>query len=170
MTERTHILQAQFFLRSLPLPGDALLAYLLPHIRLSTNKRLLKKIRLQYLQGNLEQRRTACSSNLLSLCRPTISSDPILWLPMTRLERSRCIRCYNTTCCFRHTSQLSTKQHTIYCLDMRHRLQIPKSFWTIRWHVICAILHELDHLYHEKEPPSPSDPGQKLHKWLFNSS
>ncbi|ORE03066.1 hypothetical protein BCV72DRAFT_181847, partial [Rhizopus microsporus var. microsporus] len=41
-------------------------------------KRLLKKIRLQYLQDNLEQRRTARSSNLLSLCRPTISLDPIL--------------------------------------------------------------------------------------------
>ncbi|PHZ08681.1 uncharacterized protein RHIMIDRAFT_72016 [Rhizopus microsporus ATCC 52813] len=76
---------------------------------------------------------------------------------------------------------------------MHHRLQIPKSitdplslllnklptrrprsfqtrsFWTIRWPVICAILHELDHIYHGKEPPSPSDPGQKLIKWLFNS-
>ncbi|ORE07254.1 hypothetical protein BCV72DRAFT_182187, partial [Rhizopus microsporus var. microsporus] len=81
--------------------------------------------------------------------------------------------------CLRHTSQLLTKQHAIYCLNMHHRLQIPKtiidplslllnklpirkpcsfqtkSFWTIRWLVICAILHELDHLYHEKEPPLP---------------
>ncbi|ORE03043.1 hypothetical protein BCV72DRAFT_185050, partial [Rhizopus microsporus var. microsporus] len=69
--------------------------------------------------------RTARNSNLLSLCRPTISSDPILWLPMTRLERSRCIRwrlgwlpSYNTTRCLRHTPQLLTKQHAIYCLDM----------------------------------------------------
>ncbi|PHZ14573.1 uncharacterized protein RHIMIDRAFT_103136 [Rhizopus microsporus ATCC 52813] len=120
---------------------------------------------------------------------------------MTRLKRSRCIQwrlgwlpSYNTTRCLRHTSQLLTKQHAIYCLDMHHRLQIPKSitdplslllnklptrrphsfqtksFWTIRWPVICAILHELDHIYHGKESPSPSDPGQKLIKWLFNSS
>ncbi|ORE10237.1 hypothetical protein BCV72DRAFT_315133 [Rhizopus microsporus var. microsporus] len=184
---------------------DALLTYLLPRIRLSTShsqwytisktplwkrcaqytdilgKRLLKKIRLQYLHDNLEQRRTACSSNLLSLCRPAISLDPILWLLMTRLEISRCIRSLQ-------------KQYAIYCFDMHHCLQIPKtttdhlflllnklptrkpcsfqtrSFWTIRWLVICATLHELDHLYHEKEPPSPSDPGQKLLKWLFNSS
>ncbi|PHZ13421.1 uncharacterized protein RHIMIDRAFT_119824 [Rhizopus microsporus ATCC 52813] len=53
---------------------------------------------------------------------------------MTRLERSRCIRwrlgwlpSYNTTRCLRHTPQLLTKQHAIYCLDMHHRLQTPKS-------------------------------------------
>ncbi|ORE00687.1 hypothetical protein BCV72DRAFT_218672, partial [Rhizopus microsporus var. microsporus] len=73
--------------------------------------RLLKKIRLQYLQDNLEQRRTARSLNLLSLCCLTISLDPILWLLMTRLERIRYIRwhlgwlpSYNTTRCLRHTS------------------------------------------------------------------
>ncbi|ORE02527.1 hypothetical protein BCV72DRAFT_215068 [Rhizopus microsporus var. microsporus] len=45
-----------------------------------------------------------------------------------------------------------------------------RSFWIIRWPIICATLDELDCIYHEKESPSSSDPGQKLIKWLFNPS
>ncbi|KAI9266811.1 hypothetical protein BDA99DRAFT_421021, partial [Phascolomyces articulosus] len=31
-------------------------------------------------------------NGLLALCRPKLILDPILWIPMTRKERSRCIR------------------------------------------------------------------------------
>ena len=158
MTERVHILQAQFLLRSLSLPDDTLLACLLPHIRLSKghsqwytisknpllersiqyisclDKRLLKKLRLQYLQDNLEQRRAARNSGLLSLRRPKISLDPILWLPMSRIDRSRCVRWrlgwlsgYKTVPCARHQSELFTKQHAIHCLNIHRRLQIQET-------------------------------------------
>ncbi|KAG1178107.1 hypothetical protein G6F70_007913 [Rhizopus microsporus] len=140
MTERVHILQAQFLLRSLSLPDDTLLACLLPHIRLSKghshclDKRLLKKLRLQYLQDNLEQRRAARNSGLLSLRRPKISLDPILWLPMSRIDRSRCVRWrlgwlsgYKTVPCARHQSELFTKQHAIHCLNIHRRLQILET-------------------------------------------
>lgn len=156
MTERIHILQAQFLLRSLSLPDDTLLANLLPHIRLpkshsqwyaisktplwkrctqhidSLDKRLLKKLRLQYLQDNWEQRRAARNSGLLALCRPKISLDPILWLPMSRIDRNRCVRWrlgwlpgYKTVYCARHPTQLFTKQHAVHCsiyiADYRYR-------------------------------------------------
>ncbi|KAI9478563.1 MAG: hypothetical protein EXX96DRAFT_447682, partial [Benjaminiella poitrasii] len=47
----------------------------------------------QFLQDNLSTRRNAPNnSTILSLCRTTISIDLILWLSMSFVERSRCIR------------------------------------------------------------------------------
>ncbi|KAI9309764.1 hypothetical protein BX666DRAFT_1873113, partial [Dichotomocladium elegans] len=74
------------------------------------------------------------NSKLISVCRPTVSLDPILWLPMTREERSRCLRWRlgwlpsgNTTYCIRHPSALLTKTHSIQCLNMHSRLQQPQQ-------------------------------------------
>ncbi|EIE83594.1 hypothetical protein RO3G_08299 [Rhizopus delemar RA 99-880] len=142
MQERIYILQAQFLLRSLTLPDDTLLTCLLPHIRRSDShscwyklsksplwaqclpqpeqldKRTLKKIQLQFRQDNLNQALSSRHSILLSQCRPTISLDPILWLPMTKTERNRCVRWRlgwlpggKLEPCPRHPIQMLTKQH-----------------------------------------------------------
>ncbi|KAG1149791.1 hypothetical protein G6F37_009187 [Rhizopus arrhizus] len=137
MQMRTYILQGQFLLRSLTLPDDALLTCLLPHIHRSDShsyKRTLKETQLQFRQDNLNQTRSSRNSVLLSQCRPTVSLDPILWLPMTRTERNKCVRWRlgwlpggKLELCPRHPTQILTKQHAIKCLDMHSRLQIPET-------------------------------------------
>ncbi|KAG1377541.1 hypothetical protein G6F61_006639 [Rhizopus arrhizus] len=114
MKERTHILQTKFLLRSLDVLDDTLLFQLLPYIRTSArdsqwyklttsplwrlctvqdveqiDKRRFRAIRQEYLQNSLEQRRDNTNSVLLSACRVDLKVDPILWLPMTPVERSR---------------------------------------------------------------------------------
>ncbi|KAG0992823.1 hypothetical protein G6F27_014162 [Rhizopus arrhizus] len=107
MQERAYALQSQFLLRSLTLPEDALLHHLLPHIRQSRShsqwyklsrspiwkrclpdpesldRRSLKSIQRDYRQGNLDNKRSMHALVLLQHCRPTISLDPVLWLPMS---------------------------------------------------------------------------------------
>jgi len=113
--ERITILQAQFLFRSLSLPEDTLLYLLMPHIqhtrghqwyRLSKTAlwrlmpptiadldvRGFRAIKKKFLHSNLEKQIQGKNSKLLSSCRPTITLDPILWLPMTHEERSRCLR------------------------------------------------------------------------------
>jgi hypothetical protein len=74
------------------------------------------------------------ASVLLTHCRPTISLDPVLWLPMSKSERSRCIRWrlgwlpgarYKT--CPRRPGQPFTKAHAIHCLQMHRRLMMPEA-------------------------------------------
>lgn len=116
MQERAHTLQTQFLFRSLRLPDDALLTkpllflkqpnsrskwHKLPKNPLwqrcsdivnSLDKKRLKQLQFEYLQANLNKRRSEENFCLLSACRPLVCLDPILWLPVSRLERSRCIR------------------------------------------------------------------------------
>ncbi|KAI7903414.1 uncharacterized protein BX663DRAFT_434110, partial [Cokeromyces recurvatus] len=41
--------------------------------------------------------------------------------------------------------------------------------WTIRWPTVCTIIHEMDHIFHEKLPPDPpTDTGASLVNWLLN--
>ncbi|KAI7858118.1 hypothetical protein BDC45DRAFT_412646, partial [Circinella umbellata] len=67
----------------------------------------------------------------LAACRPKLVIDPILWLPMSRKERSRCIRwrlgwlpggkvksC--KTCGFANFH----KKHALSCLNVHDRLNI----------------------------------------------
>lgn len=76
---------------------------------------------------------TDCFAVLLRACRPTLGIGPILWLPMTRQERSRCLRwrlgwmpsgkpwpCRNCP-----TGDHFSRQHAIFCLWTHSRLQIP---------------------------------------------
>ncbi|KAG0750046.1 hypothetical protein G6F57_011133 [Rhizopus arrhizus] len=104
---------------------------------------------------------------------------------MTRIERSRCVRwCLewlpgrtSRPCPF-HPSQTLTKSHSIQCLNMHRRLQLPETIvyplsfflnkllqqipqpfqaalpWFLRWPAICTIF-ELNYLCHDKVPPSP---------------
>jgi hypothetical protein len=106
MKERIAILQAQFLFRSLSLPKDTLLYLLMPHIqytrghqwyRLSKtvlwrlmpptitdlDARGFRAIKKKFLHSNLEKQIQGKNSKLLSSCRPTVTLDPILWLPMT---------------------------------------------------------------------------------------
>ncbi|KAG1169845.1 hypothetical protein G6F70_008094 [Rhizopus microsporus] len=152
ISERVGILQTQFLFRSLYLPEDALLACLLPCIRnirgsqwyalsraplwktlLSTTKepdiRSLKAAKRRFLQQNLEIRQRCRDSKLLSNCRRSISLDPILWLPMSKSERNRCIRWRLDWLpggiprpCPKHPAQLLFKKHAVSCLDMYRRL------------------------------------------------
>ncbi|KAG1579052.1 hypothetical protein G6F48_011453 [Rhizopus delemar] len=88
-----------------------------------------------------------------------------------------------------------TKSHSIHCLNMHRRLQLPETIvdplsfflnklphrtlhsfravlpWPLRWPTICTILHEFDYLCHDKIPPSPPPyTGQRLLEWLPNVS
>ncbi|KAG1548195.1 hypothetical protein G6F49_009974 [Rhizopus delemar] len=157
MKERLNILQAQFLFRSFTLPEDALLTKLMPHIqndrhqqwyKLSKSSlwkimpppveelslKAFKAIKKQFLQQSLDYQKQCKNSKLLSCCRPTVSLDPILWLPMTRKERSRCIRWRlgwlpggKPRPCPIHPNQTLTKSHAIQCLNMHNRLQMPSA-------------------------------------------
>ncbi|KAG1319162.1 hypothetical protein G6F62_011979 [Rhizopus arrhizus] len=159
MKERTHILQAKFLLRSTNTPEDTLIFRLLPYIRTSSsqsqwyklttsplwrrcrdidpnqlNKRQFKTICQAHLQETLEKRRTDTNSILLSTCRPQLIVDPILWLPMSYVERSRLIRwrmCWlpggRPKPCIYHPHDLLTRSHAITCLNMHRRLQLPST-------------------------------------------
>jgi hypothetical protein len=74
------------------------------------------------------------NTKLLAGCRTRISLDPILWLPMTRAERSRCIRWRlgwlpggKPKPCPRHPGLTLSKSHAIHCLHMHQRLFMPDS-------------------------------------------
>ena len=71
---------------------------------------------------------------LLSHCRNILLVDPILALPMTKHERSRCVRWRlgwlplgKPQACPFHPHTLFTRSHSFSCLDMHHRLQMPTS-------------------------------------------
>ncbi|KAG1168596.1 hypothetical protein G6F70_006051 [Rhizopus microsporus] len=137
MSERVSILQTQFLFRFLYLPEDALLvcyylAFTTPEE--ASNTRSLKAAKRRFLQQNLEIRQRCRDSKLLSNCRRSISLDPILWLPMSKSERSRCIRWRlgwlpggKPRPCPKHPTQLLSKKHAISCLDMHQRLFMPET-------------------------------------------
>jgi hypothetical protein len=60
--------------------------------------------------------------------------DPILWLPMSYIERSRLIRWRmgwlpggRPKPCIYHPHDLLTRSHAITCLNMHHRLLMPST-------------------------------------------
>lgn len=53
----------------------------------------------------------------------TISLEPILWLPMTRIERNHCIRWHLVY----FPTQIHIKKHVISYLNMYNQRQIPRS-------------------------------------------
>lgn len=145
MQERSQILQAKYVVRSTSLPEDTLLKKLLPLLQdqpslqwhklsktalsqtlptpLSTlSASTFSKYQRTFLQHNLETTLQKPHSKLLSYCRPRLSVDPLLWLPMTTVERSRCLRWRlgwlpdgspRLCSCQRHKL---TKAHIIQCL------------------------------------------------------
>ncbi|KAG1028717.1 hypothetical protein G6F57_001337 [Rhizopus arrhizus] len=159
MKERTHILQAKFLLRTIDTPDDTLMFRLLPYIRTSAShsqwyklntsplwrlcaetdpdqfdRRKFKVIRQGYLQESFENRRPDTNSILLSACHPQLVVDPILWLPMSYIERNRLIRWRmgwlpggRPKPCIYHPHDLLTRSHAITCLNMHHRLLMPST-------------------------------------------
>ncbi|KAG1444532.1 hypothetical protein G6F55_012289 [Rhizopus delemar] len=137
MKERVAILQAQFLFRSLSLPEDTLLCRLIPHIqytRADLDIQGFRAIKKKFLHSNLEKQIQGKNSRLLSSCRPTITLDPILWLPMTHEERSRCIRWRlgwlpggAPKPCPRHPNNNLSRRHAISCLNMHRRLCMPEA-------------------------------------------
>ncbi|KAG1167700.1 hypothetical protein G6F36_012458 [Rhizopus arrhizus] len=96
--------------------------------------RSFKTAKRRFLQQNLEIRQQCRTSKQLSHCRRSISIDPILWLPMSKSERSRCIRWRlgwlpdgKPRPCPKHPMQQLSKNHAINCLDMHRRLFMPKT-------------------------------------------
>ncbi|ORE02278.1 hypothetical protein BCV72DRAFT_252559 [Rhizopus microsporus var. microsporus] len=182
MKDRISILQAQLLFRTSFLPDDALLTRLLTyiqsqlsneHLETMTHNNFIRK-RRQFLIDNHRSKLQGKHSKLLSHCRNIVIVDPILWIPMTRSERS---------CSFSfHPNELFSRLHSFSCLDMHSCLQLPKSIddplsyllnflpptlltkkarklidaWLIRWPTICAILFEMDCLAHS-QLPDPSD-------------
>ncbi|CEG82454.1 hypothetical protein RMATCC62417_16523 [Rhizopus microsporus] len=159
--------------------------------------RSLKAAKRCFLQQNLEIRQRCRNSKLLSNCRRSISLDPILWLPMSKSERSRCMRWRlgwlpggKPRPCPKHPTQLLSKNHAISCCDMHRRLFMPETIrdplsfllnmlplrpsippnlaltWSQRWPIICSILYESDHLYHNKLIINKHPHGQKFLVWL----
>ncbi|PHZ13565.1 uncharacterized protein RHIMIDRAFT_236619 [Rhizopus microsporus ATCC 52813] len=93
-----------------------------------------KAAKQRFLQQNLEIRQRCRNFKLLSSCRRSISLDPILWLPMSKSERSRCIRWRlgwlpgsKPQTCPKHPMQQLSKSHAISCLDMYRRLFMPET-------------------------------------------
>ncbi|KAI9476021.1 MAG: hypothetical protein EXX96DRAFT_601795 [Benjaminiella poitrasii] len=187
-----------FLYRSLHLPHDTLLSKLLPFLQTSIplwrtcipsadtmDTRTFKLLKQIFLQNNLESRRDGPNSKLLSACRPTLTVDPILWLPMSYIERS-----LNPNPCLYHLNADFSRSHVIYCLHMHQHLFFPVSIddllsfllnflpttkprqsseassWFVRWPIICIILHKLDHLFNHKLPPPLSHPGRPFLTWL----
>ena len=188
MQERAYALQSQFLLRSLTLPEDALLHHLLPLIRQprshsqwyklsrspirkryspnseSLDRCSLRSIQREYRQDNLSKKRSTHTSVLLMHCRPTISLYPILWLPMSKSERSRCIRWrlgwlpggqYKT--CPRHPSQPFTKAHAVHCLQMHRKLMMPET--------ISDPLSFLLNMLPTRKPRSPNTVSSWTIRW-----
>ncbi|KAI8647560.1 hypothetical protein BD408DRAFT_408140 [Parasitella parasitica] len=108
---------------------------------------------------------------MISTCRPTLVVDPILWLPMTRMERSQVLRWRlgwlpggkPRPCPFHPKTNLS-RAHVTDCLQIHRRLH---ASWAVRWPAICLILFELDHIFHNEDvPPAPPHIGTSLVEWL----
>ncbi|KAG1638458.1 hypothetical protein G6F44_008811 [Rhizopus delemar] len=82
--------------------------------------RSFKAAKRRFLQQNLEIRQQCRTSKQLSHCCRSISIDPILWLPMSKSERSRCIRWRlgwlpggKPRPCPKHPMQQLSKNHVI---------------------------------------------------------
>ncbi|KAI8641808.1 hypothetical protein BD408DRAFT_417448, partial [Parasitella parasitica] len=158
MKDRSIILQAKYIRRALQLPEDTLLQKLLPHIQTSAShsqwyklisnplwqkcepvldrldRRTFNTLKREFLQDSYATLCNGPNSQMISTCRPTLVVDPILWLPMTRMERSQVVRWRlgwlpggkPRPCPFHPTTNLS-RAHVTDCLQIHRRLQLPES-------------------------------------------
>ncbi|KAG1055422.1 hypothetical protein G6F43_002625 [Rhizopus delemar] len=98
------------------------------------NRQTFRVICQKYLEDLFNQNRQRTHSKFLSACRSQSTTDPILWLPMTSIERSRVIRWRLGWLlggvpkpCIYHPTDMLTRSHAIWCLHMHQRLQIPST-------------------------------------------
>lgn len=158
MEDRVTILQAKFILRAHNQPSDSLLHQLrqiitpkrtgtsswrsllqnniiwmdLPSPRSNTNRNQMKGAIRTFLHNRLQIYKARRGTKLLNACRPFNGIDPILWLPMSINERSRCVRWRigwlpggKPKPCPRCREQKGTvRNHLIHCLNMHARLKI----------------------------------------------
>ncbi|KAI7858777.1 hypothetical protein BDC45DRAFT_413535, partial [Circinella umbellata] len=159
MNERVNILQAKYIYRAKFLPEDTLFIQLLPNFnqqpsnsqwialcksiiwqliedqnRTPTTQDLKLYIRQHRVANHVSTLTAVTGSKTLAACRPKLGIDPIMWIPMSNKERSRCIRWRigwlpggkHKTCltCQSHTF---TKHHAIQCLQMHRRLNLNSN-------------------------------------------
>ncbi|KAI8991592.1 hypothetical protein BDF20DRAFT_811241, partial [Mycotypha africana] len=93
---------------------------------------MFKQLQRSYLSENFHQHRL--NTTLLKQCRPFLGVDPILYLPMTAAERSRCIRWRlgwlpngYSAACPRHPHAPLTKTHALWYLNVYNRLCLPNT-------------------------------------------
>ena len=160
MKSRVAILQAQFLRRSLYLPDDTLLSTILPALQATGRRSHWTKLsqsplwrcyckpqvpegitlkqfytfRDSFLDEQFTALCGATGSLLLSSCRLQPDIDPILWLPMTRSERSRVLRWRlgwlpggKPTACIFHPSHNWSRHHAFDCLHVHQRLFLPHT-------------------------------------------
>lgn len=161
MEDRITILQAKFILRAHNQPEDSLITQLrriitrrrtqtkswssllrtniiwseLPSPRSNTNRIQMKGAIRIFLQNRLQIYKNRRGTKLLNACRPNNGIDPILWLPMSTAERSRCVRWRigwlpggKPRACPRcHEQKGTTRPHLIKCINMHIRLEIHYS-------------------------------------------
>ncbi|KAG0738619.1 hypothetical protein G6F62_011985 [Rhizopus arrhizus] len=92
----------------------------------------VRAMKKKFLHSNLEKLIQGKNSRLLSSCRLTIPLDPILWLPVTHEERSRCIRWRLgwlpdgiSKPCPRYPNNNLSRHHAISYLNTHRRLCMP---------------------------------------------
>ena len=96
--------------------------------------RIFKSTKRQFLQQNLNRRQQNRNFKLISSCRRSVSIDLIMWLPMSNVECSRCIRWRLgwlpgdiPRLCPKHPTQNLSKNHAIDCLTVHRRLIMPET-------------------------------------------
>ncbi|KAG1458888.1 hypothetical protein G6F56_006288 [Rhizopus delemar] len=196
---RVAVLQVQYLFRSTHLPDDTLLAHLLPYIQSSTSRSC-------YKLANTPMRKSLCGlildtvdkKKFLSLRTKFLADqlDSIFWLPMTCSERSGVLRWRlgwlpggKPKECIFHPSHNWSRRHAFDCLNVHHRLYLPRSIenpisfllnlpplhkprptashsWFTLWPILYMILHELDYYFHDECPPPPVDSGVNMLNWL----
>ena len=117
MNERVNILQAKYIYRAQFLPEDTLFIQLLPNFnqqpsnsqwialckstiwqliedqnRTPTTQELKLSICQHRVENHVSKITAATGSKTLAACRPKLGIDPIMWIPMSNKECSRCIR------------------------------------------------------------------------------
>lgn len=99
---------------------------------LLTKKKRLKQLKLQFLRDNLMKRHSEPDSQLPSVCRSSFCINFLLWLLMFHIQRSRCVHWHlgwlsggKLKPYPRHPYQRFKKTHSIRCLNMPRRLQMP---------------------------------------------
>ena len=175
MAERISILQTKLLSRVFDLPPDTLLYQLrqkmatipssqwnslqqshlwqnLPLPRQDVDLRTLKAEITRFRNNNFKNMLQQPNHQRLAACRPYISIDPILWLPMTTKERSRVVRWRigflpgkPVSCWCQQEGAFTTINHLMACFHVHSLLNVPHTI------TIDPISHLLNKL--PKKPP-----------------
>lgn len=137
----------------------------LPTPRSNTNRIQMKQAIRNFLHQRLQIYKSRRSTKLLNACRPYNGIDPILWIPMSSTERSRCIHWRigwlpggkPKTCPLCNEPKGTNKRHLIKCLRMHKRLKVQETIEDpISW-----ILNRIP----KSRPRSPTSCNYWLSTW-----